>query len=169
MNFTFETEDDVKTGYTFGDAFDNELYVENLNHFPYVSYRYLQIDGKYGFGQKEMDHRDAVAYFDSMQILANIPIKDFFELDSREWHFHSNTLGKGQNLVSELKSVFGKDFEPRIENTPGFYHFALYQDKGVTASRETGKKSPRIYFFIGDNATIYPMFYDPYHEINPMK
>ena len=24
-----------------------------------------------------------------------------------------------------------------------------------------------INFFFGNNATIYPLFYDPYHEINP--
>lgn len=51
------------------------------------------------------------------------------------------------------------------ECIPSFYHFALYTNE--ESSRKSGIKSPRIYFFIGGNGVIYPLFYDPYHEINP--
>ena len=63
--------------------------------------------------------------------------------------------------------IIGHDILDAPELVPPFFHFALYQDKGTMGNRISGVKSPRIYFFIGDNATLYPMFYDPYHEINP--
>jgi hypothetical protein len=35
------------------------------------------------------------------------------------------------------------------------------------ASRETGVKSPRVYFILGTYGFVYILFFDPYHEINP--
>jgi len=139
---------------------------ENRQRYPNVCYKYLQIDGRYGFDQNKWDYRDAVAYFESMSILANMPISGFDNL-GREWHFNPSVVSKGQNLYAELVKVFGEKLLNTPEKLPPFFHFALYQDKGVVADRNSKVKSPRIYFFIGDNATLYPMFYDPYHEINP--
>lgn len=167
MSFHFPTQNTVNEGFSFGMSWSNDAYRENLATYPSVSYKYLQMEGLYGFGQREWDNRDTVAYFESMSILANMPIGDFRDLDKEEWHLNVSKVVPGQNLYNVLLPVFGKKILNSPQLLPPFFHFALYQDKGVTAKRGTGMKSPRIYFFIGDNATIYPMFYDPYHEINP--
>lgn len=167
MSFHFPTQNTVDEGFSFGENWDKEAYKDNLATYPSVCYKYLQMSGTYGFDQKEWDNRDAVAYFKSMSILARMAIREFQNLDKEVWHLNSNKIAHGQNLYNELLPIFGKEILNAPERIPPFFHFALYQDKGVTANRDTGVKSPRIYFFIGDNATIYPMFYDPYHEINP--
>ena len=167
MSFRFPTENTVNEGFSFGIDWDSDAYRNNLLAYPSVCYKYLQMKGTYGFCQSEWDNRDAVAYFESMNIMANMPIREFWNLDSEEWHFHSTKVVRGQNLYKELLPIFGRDVLDAPELVPPFFHFALYQDKGVRGNRTSGVKSPRIYFFIGDNATIYPMFYDPYHEINP--
>ena len=166
MSFNFPTSDEIDEGFSFGRQWDNAAYRENRQRYPNVCYKYLQIDGRYGFDQNKWDYRDAVAYFESMSILANMPISGFDNL-GREWHFNPSVVSKGQNLYAELVKVFGEKLLNTPEKLPPFFHFALYQDKGVVADRNSKVKSPRIYFFIGDNATLYPMFYDPYHEINP--
>lgn len=166
MSFNFPTSNEVDEGFTFGSKLDTDAYRENKLRYPNVCYKYLQMDGRYGFNQPEWDNRDAVAYFESMSILANMPIGEFDELDW-EWHFNPSKVYKGQNLYAQLEPIFGEKVLNTPEKLPPFYHFALYQDKNVVADRQSGGKSPRIYFFIGDNATLYPMFYDPYHEINP--
>lgn len=169
MSFVFPTSNEIDEGFTFGVDWDKEAYRENRFHYPNVCYKYLQMEGTYGFDQQEWDYKDAVAYFESMNILAKIPISDFQELDKDDWHMYSNPIHKGQNLYSELSKVFGEAVLKKPELIPPFFHFALYQDKGVIADRSKKIKSPRIYFFIGDNAAIYPMFYDPYHELNPQE
>ena len=166
MSSNFPTSVEIDEGYTFGRKLDADAYRENKLRYPNVCYKYLQMDGRYGFRQAEWDNRDAVTYFDSMSILANMPIGDFEELDG-DWHFYPSKVFKGQNLYAELELIFGEKVLETPEKLPPVYHFALYQDKDVMANRKSGKKSPRIYFFIGDNATLYPMFYDPFHEINP--
>lgn len=47
------------------------------------------------------------------------------------------------------------------------YHFGLYECDSRKASRNTGERSPRVYFLLGANGFIYILFFDPYHELNP--
>ena len=166
MNFSFPTKS-IESEYDFGAKLDSE-YRENMRRCPSVCYRYLQLDGKYGFDQDAWDKRDIVAYFDSMNILSELCIDEFWELDSQQWHLHKNDIFREKNLSDLIKSTIGKNIRLTPETTPIFFHFALYQDRNVIADRKTGIKSPRIYLFIGENAKLYPLFYDPYHEINPM-
>lgn len=170
MSYYFPTEREVEEGYTFGMHWDKDAFRNYNFHYPKVCYKYLQIEGPYGFNQEEWDKRDAVSYFVSMSILAVTPIGEFRDLNTKkedEWHMYPNPISKGQKLYDELAKVFGEDLLKKHEVLPPFFHFALYQDKNVIADRAKKVKSPRIYFFIGDNAAIYPMFYDPYHELNP--
>ena len=51
------------------------------------------------------------------------------------------------------------------DGQPIIFHFGLYTDKKHMASRETGARAPRIYFMQGLYGVIYPLFFDPYHEI----
>ena len=70
MSFNFPTSYEIDEGFSFGRQWDNAAYRENRQRYPNVCYKYLQIDGRYGFDQNEWDYRDAVAYFESMSILA---------------------------------------------------------------------------------------------------
>ncbi|MEA3445933.1 MAG: hypothetical protein U9R19_14535, partial [Bacteroidota bacterium] len=60
--------------------------------------------------------------------------------------------------------VSGKSYF-RDEELPPIGQFALYTDNEVEANRETGNKSPRIFFMLGHFGVFYILFYDPYHEI----
>lgn len=166
MSFKFYDEQKDSGDYSFGDMIDMESYSSYLSCHPVVSYKYIRIDGKYGFGQDVLDNKDAVAYFDSMNVLASITINEFRDLE-KEWHFHPEDVRRGGILYEELRLCFGEDMLKRPETLPAFYHFALYEDKKVRGDRTHGTKAPRIHLFIGDGGVLFPMFYDPYHEMNP--
>lgn len=158
-NDYFEDDD-----YSFGAKIDGRELSEALDYPSLISYRYIQIEETdYHFAQSCFDNIDIIAYFKFMQRLSCVPFKVLCENKKREWHLNpSKYSGNLMNLVNEVLDIT----KPlRVECTPTFYHFALYTNED--SSRKRGIKSPRIYFFIGDNATIYPLFYDPYHEINP--
>lgn len=156
----FFEEDD----YRFGTKIDGKEFGEALNYPSLISYRYIQFeDTDYHFAQSCFDNIDIVAYFKFMQVLSCVPFKVLCEKKERDWHLNSSYYnGNLKKLINDTLSN-GKTLSP--ECIPPFYHFALYTNEN--SSRNSGLKSPRIYFFIGDNATIYPLFYDPYHEINP--
>lgn len=161
FDFTDETDEEYK----FGDKIDNADFRDSLEHTSLVSYRYIQLKNTdYHFSQPCLDNRDVVAYFKFMQLLTSYPFNRLREEREREWHLYP-TEYKG-NLKRLIKEALNLKKELRPECVPAFYHFALYTDKRQ-ASRKEGIKSPRVYFFFGQDATIYPLFYDPYHEINP--
>lgn len=156
--------------YTFGDRIDAErMNYMNKAHRLSVNYRYLDLNTtNYKFIQEEFAKEEIAEYFRKMKDLCS---STFFDLRDRQKSFNSNDKrlhfypsngnSKLHKLIAELFGI------KRVgaERMPELYHFALYT-KGK-ADRKTGVKSPRIYFFIGDDATIYPLFFDPYHEINP--
>lgn len=150
--------------YKFGSKIDDIEFSDALNNPSLISYRYIQIyDTDYHFTQSCFDNNDIVAYFKFMQMLSCVPFKVLCGKKEKDWHLNpSYYRGNLKRLVNE---IFNNGKTLREECVPTFYHFALYTKEN--ASKENGIKSPRIYFFIGDNATIYPLFYDPYHEINP--
>lgn len=47
------------------------------------------------------------------------------------------------------------------------YHFSLY-DTDRWADRSTDTRNSRVYFILGTYGHIYILFFDPYHELNPM-
>lgn len=125
-----------------------------------VCYDLIDLDKTpYNFRQ-EFHDIDAKMYFERMSEICNSNILDLFE-KPRDWHFSSSCL-KG-NLLRELKKL-DKDV---VKGNPMIFHFALYTSK-EGADRKTGVRSPRIYFMLGKYGMIYPLFFDPYHEINPM-
>ncbi|MFI3327912.1 MAG: hypothetical protein SNH79_05865 [Rikenellaceae bacterium] len=168
MNFEFCEDDDnyFSPEFKIGDKIDNQKYNASLNRCQSINYSYLQLDNttRYHFTQTCFDNEDAIAYFKFMKSLSTNEFLKLVDNKKNEWHLN-RTLYRG-NFKNLFDEVFGNKKAMKEENLPNFYHFALYTSKGM-ANRENGTKSPRIYFFIGDNATIYPLFYDPYHEINP--
>lgn len=166
MRFDFpeDDEDYYIPKYVFGKAIDSSRVASSIRNPQFVNYQYLQIDKtEYNFSQDCFDNKDIIAYFKFVKLLSTKSFDELLSNKNKEWHLNSS-LCKGR-LAKLINETIGNGKRLDEKCTPTFYHFALYTlDK---ANRETKVKSPRIYFFLGDNATIYPLFYDPYHEINP--
>lgn len=142
-------------GLTNRDLAESKLYRIN------VSYVLLDKDNTdYNFMQL-FHWRDTKQYFSLMKEFAGNTLFDLFE-NKRKYHLYPTEL-KG-NIANKLRELY-----PNIDrsNPPDIYHFALYNDKDVVADREEDVRSPRIYFIVGEYGTIYPIFFDPYHELNP--
>lgn len=109
---------------------------------------------------KQVFHqRDTEMYFERMKDICQGTISDLFNKPD-DWHFRRNDV-RG-NLKRELQKV-----NPAVvKGNPMIFHFALYTTPGG-ADRKKDIRSPRIYFMLGVNGMIYPLFFDPYHEINP--
>lgn len=129
-----------------------------------VKYDYADMGATpYNFAQP-FHHRDTCAYFARMKELTSATICDIRTLaqDDRSRHFHRSPLSG--NVRRAMEQLF-----PGIEIDPCIiiYHFALYSDPDVMACRDTDTRCPRIYFLQGAYGFIYPLFFDPYHELNP--
>lgn len=124
-----------------------------------ISYALVDMsETKYHF-QQEFTSRDTQEYFKMMKEISNSTINDLME-NPHKHHFYRTDI-KG-NLKTVLKNI-----DPEcIKTNPLIYHFALYTDERK-ANRETGIRSPRIYFMLGLYGIIYILFFDPFHEINP--
>ena len=90
----------------------------------------------------------------------------FVVVEGYAWHdYHLYRSAVKGKLFEVLKSVY-----PNLTKgiVPEIYHFALYTVKNGLADRTSDIRSPRIYFVLGDYGRIYPLFFDPYHELNPV-
>lgn len=167
MNHNYTLVDPIDEEYQFGDKIDNKEHFAALNSLSTVSYRYIDWDKTpYHFQQECFDNEDAVNYFWFMSMLTDNPFNKLFNTRKKEWHLNPNDYGKDKNFRDLVNLALDLQENLPIACQPSFFHFALYTNQD--ANRDSKIKSPRIYFFIGANAVIYPLFYDPYHEINPM-
>lgn len=128
--------------------------------FPIVVCYDLIDLGKTPYHFKQPFHlQDTQMYFERMRDICQSNISDLL-YRPKEWHFRQSKLCG--NLLKELKKL-----NPDVaKGEPMIFHFALYTSKGG-ADRYTDIRSPRIYFMLGKYGMIYPLFFDPYHEINP--
>lgn len=155
--------------YLFGETIDDKLYYKAKDSISKVSYKYIDLGStEYNFCRPEFDNKDITRYFILMQEFTSNSFNTLYEERDREWHLHPNDYGKDKRFRELVNKAFGLDEDLKIECRPSFYHFALYTPKGGKSATTEGLKSPRIYFFVGSDGVIYPLFYDPYHEINPM-
>ncbi len=162
----FNIVDTIDCEYEFGDPIDNKIFYHALNSRSVISYRYIDLKvTDYHFRQKCFNNDDIIAYFEFVSMLSDYPFNELLDTKDKDWHLNQNYYDKDVRFQKLVDSALGRTKKLPIQCQPQFYHFALYTKHN--ASRKTGVKSPRIYFFIGTNATIYPLFYDPYHEINP--
>lgn len=150
--------------YQIGDKVNNNDIAKTKSHPAVISYAHINItDKNYGFGQSDFSDKDAFYYLSRVKLLSLksiISIKD--EENSQDWHLNPT---RGKNIISALKKHFNIT---KYIVTPDIFHFALYpKEDQVDSNREKRIKNPRIHFIIGANGIIYPIFYDPYHEINP--
>ncbi|MBQ9077396.1 MAG: hypothetical protein IJY31_06090 [Muribaculaceae bacterium] len=147
--------------YKIGDKIiDSDIYISKIIS-PVICYSHVDLSGgKFSFNQ-ELFGKDSHNYFEKIKALCDNSIDGLLNEDNNGvWHLHPT---RGKNILNELKRHFNKK---NIDNLPEIYHFALYTDKDI-ADKSTGKRSPRIHFIVGSHGMLYPLFYDPYHEINP--
>lgn len=167
MTFPLIFVDSVdKDIYDFGDSVDNAALGQSLNGLSTISYRYIDLEETdYHFRQDCFDNSDIVPYFEFMSMLSDNPFNNLMNDKDPEWHLNPNNYDRDKHFQELVNKALKITSKLPVERQPAFYHFALYTNQN--ASRTNKIKSPRIYFFIGNNAVIYPLFYDPYHEINP--
>ena len=124
-----------------------------------IKYDYVDLDiTDYHFNQ-EFTLLDTQRYFSMMKEISSNTINNLSQ-NSKEYHFYrSKFSGK---VRQEIKKIM-----PDADENLIIYHFGLYECESRNASRETGERSPRIYFILGTNGFIYIVFFDPYHELNP--
>lgn len=123
-----------------------------------VSYALLDTGQTDYHFMQEFTHRDTQAYFRMMKEISGRTIEDLME-NPRAHHFYRT------DVRGNLKKVLGRVNPDCVKGNPLIYHFALYTNEN--ADRNTGVRSPRIYFMLGLYGIIYMLFFDPFHEINP--
>ncbi|MBR3938716.1 MAG: hypothetical protein IKJ67_01905 [Bacteroidales bacterium] len=136
----------------------------SLNYHVTVCYPLIDIDKtEYGFGQK-FNTTDTLEYFKIMKKFANNKLSDLFK-NKEEYHLNPTPIN--ENIKKALQTIF-PDVDP-YDFREFMYHFGLYTDEKGNADRNTDVRSPRIHFLLGCDGYIYPLFFDPYHEIQPGK
>lgn len=133
--------------------------VVNSNKLPIrISYEYADM-GKtaYSFSQ-HFTERDVKEYFSKMKHISGKTIWELVDEETVSLRRHSGGLHKKLKMVLE-------QLNPEIaKGEPIIFHFHLYTDKNES-SRQTGVRSPRVYFMQGTYGVIYILFFDPFHEI----
>ena len=147
--------DDIRKGIKISDA--------KLSMDLPIVVKYDYVDtGKtqYSFSQK-FCLCDTQKYFEKMKEITHSTINELEEKSSKDKNIHfyrSQLKGKIREVVKQIFSTF--------DDSLIIYHFDLYTSR-EEANRQNGTRSPRIYFALGTNGFIYPLFFDPYHELNP--
>lgn len=130
----------------------------------YITVNYVLIDTQYTSYNFSQDFllRDTQQYFLLMKEFAGKTLDKLFE-ERHKYHLYPTRLnGKFAEVICKLYPQIDRN------NPPDIYHFALYNDKDTIADKNRGTRSPRIYFIVGECGIIYPIFFDPYHELNPI-
>ena len=121
-------------------------------------------DSQYGFNQSFCNN-EANLYFECMHFFSKKTINEIVDSSDRgKYHFYtSKIIGNLKNALAAIgfDNQSGND-EPLI------YHFALDEHCDCIASRSTGNRNPRMYFVVGSRGAIHPLFFDPFHELNPI-
>jgi hypothetical protein len=107
--------------------------------------------------------KETQEYFRIMKELSCCSINHMISESEHDLHFYRSKVTK---RITNLLKQLDPDCTPDQEST-FIFHFALGTDENG-ASRELGRRSPRVYFMLGRNGRIFPLFFDPFHEINPL-
>lgn len=129
-----------------------------------IKYDYLDLGNtQYNFFQK-FEQKDTQMYFQRMKEISSNTINQLKNRSSedRKFHFYRS------NIQGNLRDAIRKHISTDYADDLIIYHFGLYESDSKNASRQSGERSPRIYFMLGTYGSIYPVFFDPYHELNPI-
>lgn len=133
-----------------------------------VRYDYIDLEATDYHFKQPFSHKDTIGYFSRMKEFAGKSLdKLMSERDPKtkksKYHFYRNEVLRGK-LLDAVKRILPKaDMTHQI-----IYHFSLY-DTDEWADRENDTRNTRVYFMLGTYGHIYILFFDPYHELNPME
>jgi|GEM_PF-592909 hypothetical protein len=135
-----------------------------LSHSVHGVIKYDYIDlGKtdYNFRQP-FEQEEIQMYFERMNLLTTAPIDKLSER-ARELHLRRS------DIKGNLRNAVGKIYPEMLKSNPIIYHIALHNENhNETGDRSKGTRCPRLYFMLGTNGHIYVLFFDPFHELNPI-
>ncbi|MBR2104794.1 MAG: hypothetical protein IKQ30_09015 [Bacteroidales bacterium] len=159
----FDTENNAGVVACLTDELENSDICESQD-CP-ITVQYNQIDlgkTKYNFNQP-FEGNEANLYFKRMKKFAGLSVN--YIIEHCDYKLHFNRSG----IQGNLKKAFDQ-IDPKIAKAnPLIYHFALDPDSKVNnADRKKKIRNPRIYFMVGYNGMIHIIFFDPYHELNPL-
>lgn len=125
-----------------------------------VRYDYVDM-GKtpYNFAQ-EFTHEETIGYFKKLNMFSGNSLNSILS-NSREHHFYRSPL------VGNIRKAVAQILPDAIKSDQIIYHFSLTDSKEF-ANRKTGVRCPRVYFMLGTYGHIYILFFDPFHELNPI-
>jgi len=150
---------EINTADNLKIRFTNEDIRMSCNVPLVIKYDYIDFKNTdYNFRQ-QFTLEDTQKYFEMMNLICRSTINELLDRGD-EIHF------RGSSIKGNLKRALQKHLPDAVDAMPSFFHFGLYTNQN--ADRKTGVRSPRIYFFLGNNGFAYPVFFDPYHEINPI-
>lgn len=153
--------DDIHCRHEVGDRLTTEDIRLSTDVPVVISYSLIDLGAtEYHFGQS-FTRRDTGEYFRRMSEISGGSINDLISEAPHALHFYRSRI---TGRIRKLLRTLNPDCTP--DDSTIIYHFALYTDTR-RASRAEGRRSPRIYFMLGRNGVIFPLFFDPYHEINP--
>lgn len=146
------------------EKFNRHLTVEDLEltHKVPIVIRYDYIDlnsTDYNFRQP-FSHEDTVGYFTRMKEFAGKTVNSLLD-HGDSFHFYRSAL-RGKLLDAVRKVLPQAVLTDQI-----IYHFSLYESDRW-ADRTTDSRNSRVYFMLGTYGHIYILFFDPYHELNPL-
>lgn len=124
-----------------------------------IKYDYLDLGNTAYHFKQEFKLKDTQKYFEMMKEISSNSINSL-SAKARTYHFYRT------NITGNLRAAMLKAIPEAVQSNTIIYHFALYTSE-EKADRSKDIRSPRIYFMLGTYGYIYPLFFDPYHEINP--
>lgn len=136
----------------------------NLSHSIHGVIKYDYIDlwkTEYNFRQ-HFEQSEIQMYFERMNLLTTTTID---RLSSRKDELHL----RRSDIRGNLKNVVKKIYPEMLVSNPIIYHIALHDENHKEwGDRAKGTRCPRLYFMLGTNGHIYVLFFDPFHELNPI-
>lgn len=154
--YTINKRDPLKYRLTPEDA--------KLSHSVHGVIKYDYIDlgvTDYNFHQP-FRQEEIQMYFERMRLLTTTPI-DTLSQKAKELHLRRS------DIKGNLRKAVSKIYPDMLQSNPIIYHIALHDENHKdTGNRAKGTRCPRLYFMLGTNGHIYVLFFDPYHELNPI-
>lgn len=166
-NFDFGEDDEVLNDlhYEFSIGYEDENPTKKMHNRPVFSYKYLCLDGTYGFKHNEFLHKEWRKYFDLVKEFSNCSLEDLVESQNNNLHFRLQHSYNQEH--AELEKLIG--YSLKKDELPILGHFALYTTPADPKNLVKKIKSPRIFFLLGKNSVLHILFFDPFHEIHKKK
>lgn len=136
----------------------------NLSHSVHgvIKYDYIDLGTTDYHFKQPFEQSEIQAYFERMNLLSTTTI-DKLSSRAAELHLHRS------DIKGNLRKAVQKIYPEMLQSNPIIYHISLHDNNHSDwGDRIKGTRCPRLYFMLGTNGHIYILFFDPYHELNPI-